>query len=243
MNIYSHSDIHQVAENAGRRLSEEASKTKSPLLLLLSGGSSLDVLNHVDVSLIDTQVTIGLVDERFTADMSKTNFWHLVRHPFFIPALRNGARLIDPTTGYKETIKDETDRLDRSYKRWINEHKNGSIIMTAGIGEDGHTAGIFPMPQDEKGFQERFVDTQKFAIGYDAGKNAEVSDRVTCTIPFIQKASCVIVYAVGEKKRTALKKLCSLTGKISETPARLLREMPHEHVCLFTDQTNLRYAL
>lgn len=243
MKIYSNSDINVVTREAGRRLVEVLRKTKTSILLLLSGGSSLDVLDHVDVSAIDTRVTIGLLDERFTTDVSKTNFWHLLRHPFFIPALRNGARLIDPTTGYKETIKDEADRLDRSYKKWMIEHKNGSIICTAGTGPDGHTAGIFPMLEDERGFEKRFIDTKKFVLGYDTGTNTDVSHRVTSTIPFIKKVEEVILYAVGEKKRRALQKLCLASGRINETPARIYRELAHDRVCLFTDQTDLRYSL
>ncbi|MEK7592054.1 MAG: 6-phosphogluconolactonase [Patescibacteria group bacterium] len=243
MKIYSNIDTKSVTREAGRRLTEQLAKTKKSILLLLSGGSALDVLKSVDVSVIDTRVTIGLVDERYTKDSLKTNFLSLLRHPFFIPALRNGARLIDPTTGYKESIKDEAKRLDRSYKKWMIEHKNGSIICTAGIGLDGHTAGIFPMPDDASGFQKRFIDTQNFVVGYHAGKNVDVPDRVTSTLSFIKKFAHVILYTVGENKRPTLEKLCSTKGGIEETPGRVYRELPPDRVCLFTDQTNLRYAL
>ena len=243
MKIYSNINTKSVTRKAGVRLTEMLHKIKGAILLLLSGGSSFDILNHVDVSVIDARVTLGLLDERYTSDVSKTNMLSLLRSPFFISALRNGANLIDPTTGYKESIKDVADRLDRSYKKWIIEYKNGSIICTAGIGQDGHTAGIFPLPGNENGFRNLFINTNNLVIGYSAPGPSQASDRVSSTIPFLKKATSVILYAIGVDKRSALERLCDTRGKIEDTPARVYRELDSSRVCLFTDQTTLRYAL
>jgi 6-phosphogluconolactonase/glucosamine-6-phosphate isomerase/deaminase len=243
MNIFSHADRAVVAREAGRCLTEKLAHTKNPILLLFSGGSALDIVHSLDVCAIDHRVTIGLVDERYTNDPLQTNFLHLLRHPFFIPALRNGASLIDPTTGYKETIKDKANRIDKSYKKWMVEHKNGSVICTAGIGEDGHTAGIFPMDGNENEFTQRFVKTERFVIEYRFPNPVETAQRVTSTIALLRSASCILLYAVGRKKRPALEKLCAAEGRLEETPARIYREFAQDAVCLFTDQLDLQYAL
>ena len=59
--------------------------------------------------------------------------------------------------------------------------------------------------------------------------------RVTTTFPYLlYVVDYSIVYAVGEEKKEALKRVLQDKGTLEETPARVIRDM--KNVYLFTDQ-------
>lgn len=108
------------------------------------------------------------------------------------------------------------------------------IFITQGIGEDGHTAGMMPYPEDPALFQSLFVDTDRWVVGYDAEAKNTCPKRVTATIPFLRNiVSESIVFMCGSEKRAALERVVNREGTVAKTPALILHEMKSVH--FFTD--------
>jgi 6-phosphogluconolactonase len=87
-------------------------------------------------------------------------------------------------------------------------------VMVLGIGEDGHTASLFPGNQTVE-----IVDRLVASVPANGPREA----RLTLTPPAIEHARCVFVIAVGMSKRDALERVWSAQGDLGRTPARVIR--------------------
>lgn len=206
----------------------------APLLLLLSGGSALELLAGVRRELLGTHTTISVLDERYSTDPKISNFAQLVGLPFFQAAQAAGAVFINTRVEGRETQEALAKRLEEALRSWKSTHPDGQVVATQGIGADGHTAGIFPYMGVAGQFRQLFENEERWVVAYDAtpARNAHPL-RVTVTMPFLRNViDESIVYAVGEEKRAALERVYAETGTLFETPARIVREM--KSALLFT---------
>lgn len=200
-------------------------KSAEGTLLLLSGGSALSLVEHLDTSLLGPWVTLTMLDERWTYNEADSNFAQLTALPLWHDALTAGVSYIDPRPQRPEDLTDTAKRFDLALKHWHIRHRTGSVIATMGIGADGHTAGILPLPSDPATFETLFLHTHTCVRGYRR-HGAEHPARMTVTLTYLQRhVSSAIVYAIGEGKRKALDRLQSENGTLAETPARILRNM------------------
>jgi 6-phosphogluconolactonase len=95
-------------------------------------------------------------------------------------------------------------------KKQVNKSKPFDIILL-GIGEEGHTASIFPNSNLLK-------ETKKWVSNvFVKEKNME---RITFTLPLINSASNVIFLVSGSSKAAILKKIFSAKGK--QLPAAMV---------------------
>jgi 6-phosphogluconolactonase len=86
-------------------------------------------------------------------------------------------------------------------------------VIVLGVGDDGHTASLFPgMPTVE--IADKFV----VAVG-----KTDREPRLTITAPVIEQARAVFVLAVGAKKTNALERVWAVSGSLRDTPARVIR--------------------
>jgi 6-phosphogluconolactonase/glucosamine-6-phosphate isomerase/deaminase len=226
-------DAAQAAAVAGAALTAAVDTGDIPVLLLLSGGSAFAVLDAVDESVLGPNVTVGMLDERYSPDPAVNNFAQLSALRFFAVARSRGCGWIDTLVVPGETMADLAARFDRSLRQWTETNPAGRIVATMGIGPDGHTAGIMPYPEDDAGFSGRFGDPDVPVVAYDAGDKNPYRFRVTVTLPFLRDVDTAIVFACGENKRGPLQRVLADTGTLSETPARIIRAMAHATV--FTD--------
>jgi 6-phosphogluconolactonase len=94
-------------------------------------------------------------------------------------------------------------------------------VMVLGIGDDGHTASLFP--------GDPAIDvTDRVVVAVAAQRGLEA--RLTLTRPVIQHARLVLVLVVGAAKRPALAKAWALDGDMHEIPSRLVRDCRGEVV-------------
>tara|TARA_Y100000310_G_C20663347_1_gene806030 strand:- start:685 stop:1389 length:705 start_codon:yes stop_codon:yes gene_type:complete len=201
-----------------------------PILFLASGGSSLALLERITV--FPPKLTVGVTDERFDEDPSVNNFVQLVETPFFEKAQDRGAYFIDTRVQPREELEVFAKRFESSLMNWQAEHPGGRIVITQGVGPDGHTAGIMPHPTERDVFQELFEGKQ-LVQGYDAKEKNEYPLRVTITLPFLRMVDHSIVYMTGREKKDALSRMLKAEVRLWETPARIIHEMKEVHV--FTD--------
>lgn len=203
-----------------------------PILLLLCGGSSMKVYDAIRPEGLSDLVTVAVTDDRFSRDMDVNNFHLLQASGFYSEIIDSNAFAISTEVFDEERPEQLADRLEHGLRTWRKDFPEGIVIATFGIGEDGHTCGMMP-DFDKAGFKARFVDTDKWVVGYNTPAN-QYHERITITVPFIRsQVNHAVIYASGEAKRPALQRLLSPIGNLHETPARILREV--KDVYLFTD--------
>lgn len=205
------------------------------ILLLCSGGSCFELLSEILKDTIGSHITLGALDERYSAEETINNFAQLQKLEFYTTAIDAGVRTIDTRPKDKETIEHLAQRFERVLRLWRTNNPGGVVIATMGIGLDGHTAGIMPFPEDTARFHELFENPDVWVCGYDAGEKNQYPLRVTTTLTFLKEIDYSIVYCVGESKRDALMRVLADGGTYAETPARVIRDI--KNVALFTDIT------
>lgn len=223
LKIHSFPEAETALEEAGRKLSEILAATKQDKLLLCAGGSCLGVLNNVIFEGIDNNLTITVLDERFSGDIKNNNFHALADSDFYAAAKDKGCNFID--TSPMETIDGMADKFKEELKSWRANHPDGKTLATVGIGEDGHIAGIMPYPEDREFFRRTFAETNEWVVGYNAKNKTSIPDRITPTFPFLRMIEHVIVFAAGEKKQPALRQLSNHQGDLAQLPALILWEL------------------
>lgn len=216
----------ELARSAGQQLSlllRDAGDVGT--LLLLSGGSAFDILPFVVLPETPEDFTSMVVDERFSENPEENNFSRIQKTDFYTQAKKAGVQFIDTSWGVAKSVESLGTLMDTTLKRWKDDYPHGHIYMTLGIGIDGHTAGIMPLPEDSQTFNNLFNDPTAFAIGYNAGTKNPIPLRATSTLPMLRLANATVVYAVGEAKRAPLSKALAEEGTLAETPARIFREL------------------
>lgn len=85
-------------------------------------------------------------------------------------------------------------------------------LILLGMGDDGHTASLFPHTEALKS------DHRLIAVG-----NKDGQPRLTLTAPLINQARCVLFIVAGASKRPALKQVFADQGDELNYPSRLIQ--------------------
>lgn len=216
-----------LAQKAGLKITSLISAKKNlPVLLLVSGGSAFQILDTIDSSILGKRITIGVLDERYSLDPEINNFLHFTKTKFYTHAKKNGCSFIDTHVHNGETLEAVANRFDNELKKWKTINPKGIILITQGVGPDGHTAGIFP--------GIIFENTNKWVIGYDIGKRNQYPLRITTTPYFLtDMVDYSIVFVTGENKKKVLQKVLDPESIAIEVPAAIIQKM--KNVEVFTD--------
>lgn len=221
LHIHVEKDAVTAAKEAAATVVEMFKKYKDvPVLFLASGGSPLEILKYLPEDIFDDRVTVGVSDERFSTDPTINNFAQIMSLP--------ATHWIDTRPLQGESLQGCGQRFDAALKHWKQVNSAGKIVVTQGIGLDGHTAGMMPGCI--------FEDPHVWAVGYDAKEKNKYPLRVTTTMPFLRMVDDSIIYVCGEDKRKPLEETLRVTplrGGLSKIPARIIHEMKHAEI--FTD--------
>jgi len=191
-----------------------------PVLLMLSGGSAFSVLEYIDIATINEKVTLSLADERINVSDKDSNAWQLVQTDWFQKVKGQGVQLCILEQG--------------ALKDWKESNPKGKIIALLGMGTDGHTAGILPMPENKELFNKLFIDTNNWVTEYvHENTDNTFKERITITAKFlIAEVDNIVVYEAGESKCKRLKVLEKEYAPHIE-PADILTRL--EKVNVYTD--------
>jgi 6-phosphogluconolactonase len=106
---------------------------------------------------------------------------------------------------------------ERLIKEWVEQDAEGMPafdVAVLGIGEDGHTASLFP--------GDPALDvSDRLVVPVAASGKREA--RLTVTPLIIEHARCLFIIAVGPSKREPLERAWLAKGDIHQTPARIVR--------------------
>lgn len=177
----------------------DAIKNEDKALLLVSGGSTpIKLFETLSKEYIPWEkVTIGLIDERFVApDHEKSNALLVKTHFLhFFAEKANFIGMVYDTNSESENLK----RVKEAYKPFINSRSTISIL---GMGDDGHTASLFP---NDKSSED---DLAGNAEGNIINTIAPVfpHKRITCNKNLILNSSSLYLMFTGESKLNVYKK-------------------------------------
>lgn len=219
------------AMNAGFYIQEKLDAHRGQdVLFLVSGGSSLSILKYVEIG-EGTNLTISTTDERYAFDAKGNNFLQLQATPFFKEAVAGGAKYIDSTAVEGEGFEHFTERMREAFEEYFKTHPNCYTLVIFGIGEDGHTASIFPAPADEF---EALFSTDELYIKNVQNK-LPYPYRTTITPAFIEdKTDEAVLFAVGETKCENILSYMH-TMKFADHQLPALIPARHPQSILFTD--------
>jgi 6-phosphogluconolactonase len=194
-----------IAERQGATLALSGGNTPRDAYALLAREPGVDW----------SRVHVFWVDERAVAPTDERSNYHWAKVTLLDPAA------IKPDNVHRMTAeRADLEEAARDYEQAIRAHvsMSGDIalfdVMVLGIGDDGHTASLFP-GEATVDIHDRLVATAPAAAGREA--------RMTLTAKVIEHARHVLVLAVGAAKRPALERVWDVQGDLRHTPARVIR--------------------
>lgn len=200
------------------------------ILLLLSGGSAFKLLEKIDKTFLSPNLTISVLDERFSTDPSINNFLQLSKTNFYKDAKEKSCQFLKTVPKIKESLQEMSTRLENEIKLWRLNNPKGIIVITQGIGTDGHTAGIMPYPEDEPAFK-RLFESESWVVGYNALNKNQFPKRVTTTITFlIKEVDYSFVYAVGKDKQEIINRIVNNNINLARLPASVIKQMKNAQI-------------
>lgn len=209
-------------------LAQQAIKEKGRFFVALSGGSTprqiyQNLASYKYKKFVDwKKVHIFWSDERAVPPDSDESNYKMAMDSGF-KSLGIPANQI-----YRMEAESDIDQHATMYQQLIESALNSSSfdLIMLGMGDDGHTASIFPGTEalDQKGkwVVANYVPTKQ-------------SWRMTMTIPFINTAENVVVYVLGDKKKEMLKKVLAGEKTPEPLPAERIGSSSHPALWIADD--------
>ena len=214
-------DAQQAAREACGRMTKaihDGIRDRGVATIALSGGGSpLDAYRLLAQETIDwNKVHVYWVDERAVPpEHERSNYGQAKKallDPAKVPAA-NVHRMRGEATDLEIAAADYEAELRDTVK-----NKLGGLpcfdLLVMGIGDDGHTASLFP------GDRTMYV-TDKLVASVPSKADREA--RLTMTTPLLEAAKSSVVIVLGKAKHAPLERIWAVHGELDETPGRVIR--------------------
>ena len=194
--------------------SQAAIESRGLFTIALAGGSTPKPLYEAlsSQSLPWSKIHVFWGDERYVAATDKDSNQLMARSAWL-----DKVEIPDRNIYGVDTTGEDPEQAAKKYEARI-QHFFGDAQIPAfdlillGMGDDGHTASLFPHTEVLK------VRDRLIAVG-----NKDGQPRITFTIPLINQARSVIFLVAGENKRPALSKVFAPQGDELEYPSRSIK--------------------
>lgn len=202
-----------------REIADIAVKEKGVFTVAVSGGKTpIELFKRLaqQADLPWSQTHIFLVDERMVPFDHKDSNYRFLKELLVDPLKldTDNVHCIDVTT---ETIEKAAQRYEIELKMFfnLNPHQLPQFdLMTLGIGEDGHTASLFPDDPKTLGHKWLVISTQ----------HENQHDRVSLTLPVINNSNHVMFLAMGENKADVIHKIVNKDEHLPAAQVELLQK-------------------
>lgn len=115
----------------------------------------------------------------------------------------------------------------RDYQRLLSDHFAGALprfdLLLLGLGEDGHTASLFPG-------SPALSETERWVVPVQ--KPGDPFRRLTLTLPLLNNAACCVFLVAGADKVAALRQVLTPDGQTPPLPAQSIAPRAGELVWL-----------
>ncbi|GFE70016.1 6-phosphogluconolactonase [Chroococcus sp. FPU101] len=206
---------------------EQAIQQRGKCTLVLSGGSTPKPLYEAlaQQSLPWEKIYIFWGDERYVSSDHPDSNQHMTRQALLDRIEIPSTNIYAMPTGSHDPALDaqkyET-MLQEFFKINPGDFPAFDIILL-GMGDDGHTASLFPHTE------ALHVSNHLITVGQKDGQ-----PRLTFTAPLINQARCVIFLVAGSNKQVALAEVFASEGDAMTYPSRLIQ--PQEELWWLLDQ-------
>ena len=195
--------------------SQAAIESRGLFSIALAGGSTPKPLYEAlsSQSLPWSKIHVFWGDERYVAASDKDSNQLMARQAWLdkVEIPDRNIYGVDTTAGDPE--QDAKKYEARIQHFFGNEQKFPAFdLILLGMGDDGHTASLFPQTEVLK------VRDRLIAVG-----NKDGQPRITFTIPLINQARCVMFLVAGENKRPALSEVFAPQGSELQYPSRSIQ--------------------
>jgi len=232
-------DVAAVAAEAATRLGHalrEAIATRGAASIALSGGNTprpayeqLARETNVDWS----KVSVFWIDERAVPPTHARSNYRLAKESLLdrVPILPvNVHRMHGDAESLEQAARDYAALLTTK----LSTVRVGTIDVPVfdaavlGIGDDGHTASLFP--------GEASVEVRdRVVLSIAAAPKLAREARLTVTTPVIEQIRTALYLVTGKAKRGPLDRVSSTTGALQETPSRISRGIVGKLVWILDD--------
>lgn len=211
----------EAAQQIYKQLENSPLFSSEPCLLLLSGGSCIEVALEF-IKLVPKEkslnnLTVALADERWLDPSSKDSNEQQLRNNGVINLFEIRGAHFESILGTEQDPHLAADILEEKYADLLSNSRY--TVLLAGIGSDGHTVGMLPHPIADT-FQDLF--STPLHIRYyrlDSSQNNPFNERITVTLSALAKIDSVFVFATGEAKIAAVMHLKQKDQPIHLLPA------------------------
>ncbi len=196
-------DMWRFMAERWREISSRAVGEKALFVAALSGGKTpVGFYRHLSAveGLEWGRTHLFLVDERFVPPGSAESNYGMLRETLLsrIP-LPSGN--VHPMVTDISSLSASAKRYEEELRTFFGLSQEGVPdfdLVLLGVGEDGHTASLFPGT-------EALREKQRLVIPVKLG--AALHDRITLTLPVINNARNIFFLVSGRRKRVVMRKL------------------------------------
>lgn len=190
-------------------------------LLLLSGGSSPDVLYElISKEQVLKPGAICLIDERYGFSLHNNSNEKMIKDTNLIAYINKEGipffGILKKDISLKETTSEYEKVITNLFKKFPRR------VAVMGIGEDGHTAGIKPNLE---------YDHNRLVSGYE--DKGIFGKRITLTFKALSQIERFIVLVFGQNKSKALREMLKSDNQ-KQIPAAFYSKV-HDKVNIITD--------
>jgi 6-phosphogluconolactonase len=174
---------------------QEAIKVRDKMVLIVSGGSTpMPFFQALAASDIDhSKLMLLMADERWVDPSHSDSNEALLREAF----AEKDIQLFSLAPLGEETVEAGAQRLDAA----LRHQEFRADIAILGMGEDGHTASLFP---DHAGLKEGLnPDSTHYCIAVNNSPKPP-TERVTLTYAALMRSGQIIIHCTGEAKKEIL---------------------------------------
>ena len=199
MNVRIFDSPADVAQAAARTIVQRVEALERPAIAI-SGGSTPKALYEIlgrpphRAALERKRVTWVVVDERYVPPGDPQSNARMIRETLFAFGMPSGHRFLD----FKTTADDPRGSATEFEEEWRRLGLQKLDVIVLGVGEDGHTASLFP------GTDVLDVTGRIAAAVFVPRLNQW---RVTLTLPVIRDAGLRMVLAAGESKAAVVREV------------------------------------